>query len=105
MGEAEPRQAITCSGMHCVKLQPLLALYGSDFKTAVMDGVAATGDEELFARVDAYDWAGDQEFSSGMRAVLNPSMSPEQVINTTLRARCFYFRRYLMVLLIFEHSI
>ncbi|KAF2156479.1 hypothetical protein K461DRAFT_291393 [Myriangium duriaei CBS 260.36] len=49
--------------------------------------------DDIFARVDSYDWDNDQEFQGGLQAILGSASSPEQVAHLTLRARCFYYSR------------
>ncbi|KIV98957.1 uncharacterized protein PV09_09292 [Verruconis gallopava] len=47
----------------------------------------------LFLRMDTYDWDADEEFKSGLLAILHSAASPEQALELTLRARCFFFTR------------
>lgn len=47
----------------------------------------------LFEQIDSYPWDADEEFQSGLRAILGPNPAPEQAEQLTLRARCFYYAR------------
>ncbi|KAF4553966.1 Hypothetical protein D9617_5g068410 [Elsinoe fawcettii] len=49
--------------------------------------------QNLFEKVDNYDWDNEQEFQGGLQAILGSASSPEQVAHLTLRARCFYYSR------------
>ena len=49
--------------------------------------------EELFEKLDDYPWYSDEEFQSGLRAILGPNPNPAQEKPLTLRARCFYYAR------------
>lgn len=52
--------------------------------------------EEMYQQVESYGWAGDQEFQSGLKAILGPTnadVDPLQIEDLTLRARCFYYAR------------
>lgn len=51
-------------------------------------------DENLFQQLHAYPWDSDEEFQSGLHAILGPHPSPEQAEPLTLRARCFYYSRH-----------
>jgi len=57
---------------------------------------SATGgrDEQLFQQLDSYPWDSDEEFQSGLHAILGPHPAPEQAEPLTLRARCFYYSRH-----------
>lgn len=57
---------------------------------------SATGgqDEQLFQQLDTYPWDSDEEFQSGLLAILGPNPSSEQAEPLTLRARCFYYSRH-----------
>lgn len=50
--------------------------------------------ETVFQQLETYPWASDPEFQSGLRAILGQDPSQEQAQHLTLRARCFYFSRY-----------
>ena len=54
-----------------------------------------TSDVQLFRKLDDYPWDLDEEFQNGLRAILGPSPSPLQADQLTLRARCFYYSRYI----------
>ena len=47
----------------------------------------------LFQQIDAYSWDSDEEFQSGLHAILGPGPTPGQAETLTLRARCFYYSR------------
>ena len=46
-----------------------------------------------FRQLDEYQWADDQEFQGGLRAILGSAQDPEQVEHLTLRAKCYYYAR------------
>ncbi|MCJ1259604.1 hypothetical protein MMC24_007443 [Lignoscripta atroalba] len=50
-------------------------------------------DSQLFQQLDTYPWDTDEEFQTGLRAILGPNPSPEQAEQLTIRARCFYYSR------------
>ena len=50
-------------------------------------------DTTLFLEIESYPWDTDDEFQSGLRAILGPNPAPEQAEQLTLRARCFYYAR------------
>lgn len=52
-------------------------------------------DEAAFQQLDGYPWDSDSEFQSGLLAILGSDPAPDQAELLTLRARCFYFSRYL----------
>ena len=52
-------------------------------------------DIQLFQKLENYPWDSDEEFQSGLKAILGPSPSPLQAEQLTLRARCFYYSRYI----------
>ncbi|KAF2462444.1 hypothetical protein BDY21DRAFT_14710 [Lineolata rhizophorae] len=49
--------------------------------------------DDIYARLDQYPFASDEEFLAGLNAILSASTSPEQSAELALRARCFYFQR------------
>lgn len=51
--------------------------------------------ETLFRELDAYDWASDIEFQTGLRTILGsePMMDAEREEELKLQARCFYYSR------------
>ncbi|KAI9859266.1 MAG: hypothetical protein M1813_007040 [Trichoglossum hirsutum] len=49
--------------------------------------------DQLFKQVEDYLWDQDADFQNGLKAILGPSPSPEQIQELTLRARCFYYER------------
>ena len=50
----------------------------------------------LFTQIEEYPWKSDEEFQSGLQAILGTSSSPEQVEQLTLRAKCFYYSRHVL---------
>ncbi|MCJ1285381.1 hypothetical protein MMC26_004721 [Xylographa opegraphella] len=60
---------------------------------ALIEASISSVDTELFHQLDTYQWASDEEFQSGLRAILGPDPKPEQAEQLTLRARCFYYSR------------
>ncbi|MCJ1377198.1 hypothetical protein MMC17_000290 [Xylographa soralifera] len=58
-----------------------------------MEASVNSTNAELFHQLDIYPWASDEEFQSGLRAILGPHPKPEQAEQLTLRARCFYYSR------------
>jgi len=62
---------------------------------------SATGgqDEQLFQQLDTYPWNSDEEFQSGLQAILGPNSNSEQAEPLTLRARCFYYSRHVQSIL------
>lgn len=52
-------------------------------------------DEASFQQLEDYPWGSDEEFQSGLQAILGSNPSPDQAEHLTLRARCFYFSRYI----------
>jgi hypothetical protein len=58
---------------------------------------AADGLDDVYRALEAYDWDNDVEFQSGLSAILGSNSSPEQATELTLRARCFYYARSVVV--------
>ena len=50
---------------------------------------------DVFDQLDQYPWESDQEFQTGLHAILGPNASHEQAEYLTLRAKCFYYSRYI----------
>ena len=50
---------------------------------------------DIFHQLDQYPWESDQEFQTGLHAILGSSASQEQAEYLTLRAKCFYYSRYI----------
>lgn len=48
----------------------------------------------VYKQLENYDWAADTEFQSGLQAILGSTADPERADHLMLRARCFYFSRY-----------
>ncbi|MCJ1399157.1 hypothetical protein MMC11_002359 [Xylographa trunciseda] len=58
-----------------------------------MEASIGQQDAEIFHQLDVYPWSSDEEFQSGLRAILGPNPKAEQAEQLTLRARCFYYAR------------
>ncbi|QDS76901.1 hypothetical protein FKW77_004071 [Venturia effusa] len=50
-------------------------------------------DRSLYEELDSYSWDDDAEFQGGLTAILGIDPPPEQALELTLRARCFYYQR------------
>lgn len=48
----------------------------------------------MFEALERYNWDDDVEFQAGLSAILGSNSSPEQAAELALRARCFYYARY-----------
>ena len=48
---------------------------------------------QIYRRLHTYDFDKDEEFKSGLSAILASATSPEQLKELTLHAKCFYFAR------------
>ncbi len=57
---------------------------------------AATSDglNDVYETLERYNWDDDVEFQSGLSAILGSNASPEQASELALRARCFYYARW-----------
>lgn len=60
-----------------------------------MSIAAADGLNDVYESLEKYNWDDDAEFQSGLSAILGSNASPEQASELTLRARCFYYTRYM----------
>ncbi len=58
-------------------------------------GHGVSGENLIFQQLEEYPWTSDPEFQSGLQAILGPNPVPDQAEQLTLRARCFYFSRYI----------
>lgn len=58
----------------------------------------ADGLNDVYEALENYNWDDDVEFQSGLSAILGSNSTPEQAAELTLRARCFYYARYIMPL-------
>jgi hypothetical protein len=47
----------------------------------------------LFHQLDDYPWNDDQEFQSGLKAILGSTQDQAQLEHLTLRAKCYYYAR------------
>lgn len=47
----------------------------------------------LFQQMEHYNWAEDAEFQSGLSSILASTEDSDQIDETTLRAKCFFFSR------------
>ena len=56
--------------------------------------VAADGLNDIYDALERYDWDDDIEFQAGLQAILGSNSTPEQATELALRARCFYYARY-----------
>lgn len=61
------------------------------------DAGAAGGRDEVYEALEGYIWDDDVEFQAGLSAILGSNSSPEQAAELALRARCFYYARYVGV--------
>ena len=50
-------------------------------------------DKQLFQKLEAYPWDSDEEFQSGLYAILGSTPDAQQADQLALRARCFYYAR------------
>ncbi|KAF2238450.1 hypothetical protein EV356DRAFT_529427 [Viridothelium virens] len=46
-----------------------------------------------YEQLENYSWDSDEDFQSGLDAILGANPSSEQAAELTLRARCFYYAR------------
>jgi hypothetical protein len=58
---------------------------------------AADGLNDVYEALERYNWDDDVEFQSGLSAILGSNSTPEQAAELALRARCFYYARYVLV--------
>lgn len=56
------------------------------------------GLNDVYEALERYDWDSDVEFQSGLSAILGSGASPEQATELALRARCFYYARWVFAL-------
>lgn len=52
------------------------------------------GLNDVYEALERYNWDDDVEFQAGLSAILGSNSSPEQAAELALRARCFYYARY-----------
>lgn len=52
------------------------------------------GLDDVYETLERYNWDDDVEFQSGLSAILGSNASPEQASELALRARCFYYARW-----------
>lgn len=55
---------------------------------------ASDGVNDVYEALERYNWDDDVEFQAGLSAILGSNSSPEQAAELALRARCFYYARY-----------
>jgi hypothetical protein len=55
---------------------------------------ASDGANDVYEALEGYNWDDDVEFQAGLSAILGSNSSPEQAAELALRARCFYYARY-----------
>lgn len=58
---------------------------------------AADGLNDVYEALENYNWDDDVEFQSGLSAILGSNSTPEQASELTLRARCFYYARLVVL--------
>lgn len=58
------------------------------------DAGPAGGPNDVYEALERYHWDDDVEFQAGLSAILGSNSSPEQAAELALRARCFYYARY-----------
>ena len=54
-----------------------------------------TPSSDIFYQLEEYPWEADEDFQSGLRAIVGPTAPQEQAEYLTLRAKCFYYSRYI----------
>lgn len=54
----------------------------------------SSDETDLYRQVDDYPWESDEEFQSGLEAILGSHPSQEQAESLTLQAKCFYYARF-----------
>ena len=52
--------------------------------------------EALFQKIDTYPWATEKDFQDGLRHILPAAKDAAHAEHLTLRARCFYYCRYVL---------
>jgi hypothetical protein len=65
--------------------------------TAVAEAGASDGANGVYEALERYNWDDDVEFQAGLSAILGSNSSPEQAAELALRARCFYYARYMIL--------
>ena len=91
-----------CAGLGTVVVQmvstTILRTSNWSLKMAAQENNAPSGqqysDGAHFQQLEYYPWDSDNEFQSGLQAILGSNPTPEQAQQLELRARCFYFSRY-----------
>lgn len=88
-----------------VTFTPHLSIAGE--LIAIMSAVVADADagatgglNDVYEALERYNWDDDVEFQAGLSAILGSNSSPEQAAELALRARCFYYARYVGVSLV-----
>jgi len=56
--------------------------------------VTDDGLNDIYEALDRYNWDDDIEFQAGLQAIIGSNSTPEQTTELALRARCFYYARY-----------
>ena len=60
-----------------------------------VQGAAAPADEaSVYTQLDEYNWDADTEFQNGLQGILGSTADLTRAEHLTLRARCFYWSRY-----------
>ena len=77
---------------HC--LYPTLA-HVLPLPSAMSAAGGTDGLNDVYEALERYNWDDDVEFQSGLSAILGSNSTPEQAAELALRARCFYYARYI----------
>ena len=56
--------------------------------------VTTDGLNDVYEALESYNWDDDVEFQAGLQAIIGSNSTPEQTTELALRARCFYYARY-----------
>ena len=64
---------------------------------AGVEASASDGLNDVYEALEKYNWDDDVEFQTGLSAILGSNSSPEQAAELALRARCFYYARYMIL--------
>jgi len=60
---------------------------------AAAESAMPNASSNIYQQVEQYPWESDPEFQGGLSAILGANATPEQAVELTLRARCFYYAR------------
>lgn len=91
-----------CSTLHMCSTSPSMpfSLLGNMAAETSGQSRSATS---IYAEVENYPWNSDDDFKNGLDAILGANPSPEQAAELTLRARCFYYARFVRPLKLYAH--